>query len=170
MRRKLKTSKNIMDLKTISIIALGLLSPFMAFSQDSEKVDSLNMLDQRMTLVEDAIVSGKKLKISGYLQPQFQSSQVDSMGSGPRDMKVGKANNAAETDKYNRFGIRRGRLKATYNNEGYVGVLEFEMTEKSITLKNGFVQAIDPWIGYISLKGGVYDRPSGTRFLIRHQH
>ena len=149
-----------MNLKKI-VLAFGLITSTLAFTQETENVDTLNWLDQRLTTAEDAILTSKKLKISGYLQPQFQSAQIDSMGSGPRDMKVGKANNAAETETYNRFGNRRGRLKATYEDNGNLGVLEFEMTEKSITLKNGFVQAVDPWIGYISVKGGVYDRPFG---------
>ncbi len=150
-----------MDFKTFKIGALCVLFPLTVFSQLAENTDSLYLLDQRVSIVEDALVTSKKLKISGYLQPQFQSAQIDSMGSGPRDMKSGKANNAAETDTYNRFGNRRGRLKATYEDNGNVGVLEFEMTEKSVTLKNGFVQVVDPWIGYIGVKGGVYDRPFG---------
>jgi hypothetical protein len=150
-----------MDLKTLKVLAFCALSPFAISAQIVENVDTLNVLEQRVTLAEDALFSLKKLKISGYLQPQFQSAQIDSMGSGPRDMKVGTAKNGSETDTYNRFGNRRGRLKATYEDNGNMGVLEFEMTEKSVTLKNGFVQVIDPWIGYVSVKGGVYDRPFG---------
>ena len=162
LHRNCKTNVTVMKMKFKSIvILLGLFSSTFVFSQEGEKIDTLNVLDQRLTTVEDALSTLKKLKISGYLQPQFQSAQVDSMGSGPRDMKVGTAKNGSETDTYNRFGNRRGRLKATYEDAGNMGVLEFEMTEKSITLKNGFVQAIDPWIGYLSVKGGVYDRPFG---------
>ncbi len=158
---KLKTSKYFMKLRTLKLGVLFTLISFSAFAQLAENTDSLYLVDQRVSILEDAVASSKKLKISGYLQPQFQSAQIDSMGVGPRDMKSGKANNASETDTYNRFGNRRGRLKATYTDNGNIGVLEFEMHEKSVTIKNGFAQVIDPWIGYVSLKGGIYDRPFG---------
>ena len=71
-----------MDLKTLKVLAFCALSPFAISAQIAENVDTLNVLEQRVTLAEDALFSLKKLKISGYLQPQFQSAQIDSMGSG----------------------------------------------------------------------------------------
>lgn len=103
-----------MDFNTFKIGAKCVHIPLCVFSQVAENTDSLYLLDQRVTLMEDAVSSSKELKISGYLQPLFQSAQIDSLGSGSCDMKSGKANNASETDTYNRFGNRRGRLKAIF--------------------------------------------------------
>lgn len=149
-----------MKIKSI-LIVFGLVCSAIVFSQESEKVDSLDMLNQRVSTLEDAVQTVKKLKISGYFQPQWQSSQVDSLGNGPKDMKVGSAKNGAELNNYNRFGVRRGRLKATYEDFGCIGVAEFEMTEKSVTVKNLHVTALDPWVGVVALKGGIFDRPFG---------
>jgi hypothetical protein len=149
-----------MKFKNLAIIALGLISSIVAFSQEA-KVDSLNVLDQRVTTVEDYVVTSKKLKISGYVQAQWQSSQIDSVGKGSQDMKVGTAKSGSETTDMNRFGIRRGRIKVAYEDFGCTGVLQFDLTEKGLALKDAYLNILDPWIGYVSVKGGVFDRPFG---------
>ena len=158
-----------MKLKSLAIIALGLLSTTVAFSQ--EKVDSLNALDQRITNVEDATLAIKKLKISGYVQAEWQSSQIDVNGKKSNDMKVGGDPNADENQSvgsvtpagstFNRFGVRRGRLKATYSDFGCTGVVYIDATEKGVSLKEAYVAALDPWMGIFTLKGGVFNRPFG---------
>ena len=149
-----------MRFKNLAIIALGLVSSTVAFSQE-EKVDSLNVLDQRVTTVEDYVVTSKKLKISGYVQAQWQSSQIDSVGKGSQDMKVGTAKSGSEAANMNRFGIRRGRIKMAYEDFGCTGVLQFDLTEKGLALKDAYLSILDPWTGYVSVKGGVFDRPFG---------
>lgn len=143
-----------MNIKTI-VTLLGLISSIFVYSQEEEKIDTLNVLDQRVTLLEDANQTAKKFKLSGYIQAQWESA--DSLGS----TKVGAGKAASETHDFNRFGIRRGRLKATYTDEGVQGALELDITEKSIGIKDVYLSALDPWIGIVSLKGGVYDRPFG---------
>lgn len=142
------------------VLALVCVSSISAFSQE-EKVDTLNVHEQRITSVEDGIIQIKKLKFSGYIQAQWQSTQVDSLGKGTKDMKVGTAKNAAETTNYNRYGIRRGRLKATYDDLGCQGVIELDINEKGVAVKDAYLNVLDPWIGYFAVKGGVYDRPFG---------
>lgn len=149
-----------MKLKNLAIIALCLLSTTVAFSQE-EIIDTLNVLDQRVTSLEDANVTSKKLKVSGYIQTQWQSSQIDSLGKGSQDMKVGTAKAGSETTDMNRFGIRRGRIKVAYDDAGYQGVLQFDLTEKGLAIKDAYLIVLDPWVGYLSLKGGIYDRPFG---------
>ncbi|NDP20115.1 MAG: hypothetical protein GZ091_03405 [Paludibacter sp.] len=149
-----------MKFKTI-VIALGLISSTFVFSQEEEKIDTLNVLDQRVTSLEDAAVTNKKLKISGYIQTQWQSSQVDSLGKSSQDMKVGAGKAASETTDINRFGIRRGRIKVAYDDSGYQGVLQFDLTEKGLALKDAYLVLVDPFVGFLSLKGGVFDRPFG---------
>lgn len=149
-----------MKLKSLAIIALALISSAVAFSQE-EKVDTLNVLDQRVSTIEDALVTGKKLKVTGYIQAQWQSSQIDSLGKGSQDMKVGAGKAGSETTDLNRFGIRRGRIKVAYDDLGYQGVLQFDLTEKGLALKDAYLNILDPWVGYVSLKGGVFDRPFG---------
>lgn len=153
-----------MNLKKI-VLGIGLVISTFVFSQETENVDTLNWLDQRLTTVEDAIVTSKKLKVSGYIQTQWQSAQIDSLGSLPMDLKVGGGRNDIEKNakatELNRFGVRRGRIKLTYEDFGSQGVLQFDLTEKGLALKDAYLNILDPWVGYVSLKSGVFDRPFG---------
>jgi hypothetical protein len=156
-----------MTLKSL-VIALGLISSTVAFAQE-EKVDTLNVHEQRITSVEDGLIQLKKLKFSGYVQSEWQMSQIDINGNASQDMKVGAGANAAEKanavttpgSTFNRFGVRRGRLKATYSDFGCTGVVYIDATEKGVVLKEAYVAALDPWAGILTLKGGIFNKPFG---------
>ena len=150
------------------LLLMGVVCSFaftMVFSQEEEKIDTLSVVDQRLTLVEDYVASSKKLKISGYLQAQWQSGQLDSLSSLPQDLSVGETLNTIEKNagasQINRFGIRRGRIKLAYEDFGCTGVLQFDLTEKGLSLKDAYLNVVDPWIGYFNVKAGVFDRPFG---------
>ena len=144
------------------VIVLGLICSTVAFAQE-EKVDSLNVLDQRITSVEDVLLQLKKLKFSGYIQAQWQSSQLDSAGNKTNDMKNGINRTYPEVGNgsYNRFGVRRGRLKATYEDYGCQAVIEFDISESGLKTKDLYLNILDPWVNTFAVKGGVFDRPFG---------
>ena len=148
--------------KSLALV-VGLISSTFVIAQESEKVDTLNVLDQRITSVEDALMQSKKLKISGYVQSEWQLSEIDVNGKTSQDMKVGAGLNALETagGSVNRFGVRRGRLKATYTDNGCTGVFYIDATEKGVILKEAYVAALDPWAKILTLKGGIFSRPFG---------
>lgn len=148
-----------MKLKNLAI-ALGLISTSVAFAQEAQ-VDPVEALNQRITLLEDAKTVSSKLKISGYIQAQYQSTQVDSLGKGSQDMKVGAGKQGTETTDYNRFGIRRGRIKLAYEDLGCQAAIQFDLTEKGLALKDAYMNILDPWVGYAAVKGGIFDRPFG---------
>lgn len=162
--KKTKHRILIMKSKIFALAALLAFSTVSAFSQE-EKIDSLNVIDQRLTLVEDYVTNSKKLKISGYVQAEWQSAQLDSLSSIPQDLKVGSGLNTIEKNggvsQINRMGVRRGRIKLAYEDYGCTGVLQFDLTEKGVSLKDAYLNVVDPWIGYFNLKGGVFDRPFG---------
>jgi hypothetical protein len=151
-----------MKLKSLVIAATGLFISTVTFSQEKEKVDSLDMLHQRVTALEDGFQVSKNLKIGGYIQSQWQSSQLDSAFNKSNDMKVGTNRNAADPiSNYNRFGVRRGRLKAVYEDNGCQGVIEFDISEGGLKTKDLYLNILDPMTKSISLKSGVFDRPFG---------
>lgn len=158
-----------MKIKNFFIVGLGLISSTVAFAQESEKIDTLDQLSQKVTLLEDATASSKKLKISGYVQTEWQSSQIDVNGNASKDMKVGAGANAAEKaaavatpgSTFDRFGVRRGRLKATYTDKGCTGVVYIDATEKGVVLKEAYGTVLDPWVGVVTLKAGIFNRPFG---------
>ena len=156
-----------MKLKNLAF-ALGLISTTVGFAQEAQ-VDPVEALNQRITLLEDAKSVSSRLKISGYVQSEWQSSQIDVNGNASKDMKVGSGANAGEKadavatpgSTFSRFGVRRGRLKATYTDNGCTGVFYIDATEKGVVLKEAYVSLIDPLAGVLTLKGGIFNRPFG---------
>ncbi len=153
-----------LTLKNLAIVLALVSSTFAVKAQDAEKVDTLALHEQRLTNIEDGIFQLKKLKFSGYIQAQWQTSQLDSLMSKTNDMKVGI--NPYGTEKtvngnYNRFGVRRGRLKATYEDFGCQAVIEFDISESGLKTKDVYLNVLDPWVNVFALKGGVFDNPFG---------
>ncbi|KAF0152571.1 MAG: phosphate-selective porin O and P [Ignavibacteria bacterium] len=95
----------------------------------------------------------KKIKFSGYIQTQFQSAEVDGAAT------FAGGNFAANM--HNRFMVRRGRLKLTYDNNLTNLVLQIDATERGLGLKDAYLFLKEPWLKSFGLKGGVFDRPFG---------
>ena len=102
----------------------------------------------------------KRIKISGYIQAQAQFAD----SSGQQSFNGG--NFPVGTDK--RFAIRRGRVKFQYDalaNEKGIStsqyVLQFDVTEKGLAIKDAYVKLTDKWIGWVSLTAGMQNRPFG---------
>ncbi len=101
-----------------------------------------------------------RIKVSGYIQAQAQFSD----SSGQQSFAGG--NFPSGTDK--RFAIRRGRVKFQYDSQiGAKGwstsqyVLQFDVTEKGLTIKDAYLKFTDPWTGWLSITGGMQNRPFG---------
>ncbi len=150
-------------MKFKSIALCSLLFSSLALSAQEGNVDPVEALNQRITHLEDAKNVSSKFKISGYVQAQWQSSQIDSAGKASQDMKVGAAKSGSEAigSSMNRFGVRRGRIKVAYEDFGCQAAIQFDLTEKGLGLKDAYLNILDPWVGYVAVKGGVFDRPFG---------
>lgn len=96
----------------------------------------------------------KGLSVTVYIQPQFQWGEQDA------SLKVGGSNNNPNQS-FNRFGIRRGRLKFDYKKGIASGVFQLNITDKGIVLKDAYVAVEDPWAGTNSFKLGVSNRTFG---------
>lgn len=114
------------------------------------QVDGMNetLLEMKSTL--DAL---KKIKISGYIQSQFQSAQKDGISSFA-------GGNFGSTI-HNRFAVRRGRLKVTYDADITKYVLQIDATQSGVGLKDAYVEFKEPWLKTFGVTGGVFDRPFG---------
>ena len=96
----------------------------------------------------------KRLKITGYIQAQWQLADT----AGAVTPYSGGAFPIA-TD--NRFAVRRGRVKFAYENELSTFVLQIDATEKGVTLKDAYMAIKDPWAQFVTLTAGVFNRPFG---------
>ena len=90
-----------------------------------------------------------KIKVSGYIQAQWNRGDTEG---------VVDATNKLVKD---RFLIKRGRLKTTYDAGLAKYVLEIDVTQDGVGLKDAYAQFTEPWLKAFSLTMGAQDRPFG---------
>jgi len=155
-----------MKVKVFFIAFLCLLISSMLRAQDLSEMEEL---DTRVSTLENSVRLLQKLKVSGYIQAQYQWAQTDADGN---NFKLAKARNTyeqAELKDYGRFGLRRGRFKFTYEDGIASGVVQIDVTDKGIDdngrnvvmFKDIYLQVKDPWWGTNMLKAGIFDRTFG---------
>ena len=134
-----------------------------SFAQDAE-VNPLDTLTNHVAVIRSELDVLKRIKLSGYIQTQFQYG--DSTGAAAYNGGAFGAGN----DK--RFMIRRGRLKAQYdapvNDKGISTsqyVLQFDVTEKGLAIKDAYGKFTDPWSGWFSVTAGMQNRPFGYEIV-----
>jgi len=116
-----------------------------------EVVDTLN---GKIENVKTEVELLKRLKVTGYIQGQWQIA--DTAGA-PTNFSGGAMPKYAD----NRFAVRRGRVKFTYENEFSTFVLQLDGTEKGVGIKDAYVTVREPWKQFVTLTAGVFDRPFG---------
>ncbi len=94
-----------------------------------------------------------RLKVTGYIQAQWQKADTIGISS------YAGGNFPKYSD--NRFGIRRGRVKFTYENELSTFVVQLDATEKGVGVKDAYLAVREPWAEFATLTAGVFDRPFG---------
>jgi len=102
----------------------------------------------------------KKLKVSGYIQGQFE------VGQEFASTKVGNPttfdkNRDGKSGDFFRFGVRRGRIKFTWEESFGSAVFQLDITEKGVSFKDVYFKVSEPWLKIASLTVGVFDRPFG---------
>ncbi|OFX35127.1 MAG: hypothetical protein A2X08_04815 [Bacteroidetes bacterium GWA2_32_17] len=139
-------------MKATLAITLFALFIYNVKSQEVEQnpIDTLTTSVQKL---QSDFILLKKLKIYGYVQAQFQTA--DSMGIS----SFAGGSFPINSDK--RFMVRRGRLKAAYDNGLSLFVLQFDITEKGMGIKDAYMKITEPWMKAVSLTTGVFDRPFG---------
>ncbi len=106
----------------------------------------LNALDERIALNETDLGKLTKIKVSGYIQAQFESYQDDLV----------KTN-----DPENTFYIRRARVKFTYEAaDGVKFVLQPDFSTGNLSLKDAYAVASLPKLRALSLWAGQFNRPN----------
>lgn len=130
-------------MKPKKIIALSLLAslPFAMKAQEATTPDNI-------------VRKPSKFKVSAYIQGQFQYGQEDAT------LKVGDKNEQ-EDKGFNRFGIRRGRLKFEYNDGIGTGAIQIDANEKDVSFRDLYIGIQDPWTKRCQLLAGVFNRPFG---------
>ena len=124
---------------TLTVLSMGILR-----AQNFQ--DSINKVKSELKEV-------KKLKVSGWVQTQYQWTQR----SGAKTFDGGDF----PMNSNNRFMIRRGRIKFTYTNNLFQSVLQLNATERGVNLVEIFGRITDPWTKSFTFSSGVMNRPFG---------
>ncbi|MDR1719696.1 MAG: hypothetical protein LBR67_06195 [Dysgonamonadaceae bacterium] len=100
-------------------------------------------------------IKAQTADISGYIQTEFQYGQRDAT------LNVGNANED-ERDGFYRFGVRCGRVKATFESDKSLSaVFQADMTEKGIALKDVYLSVKPDFCHIVEFKSGVMKRIFG---------
>ncbi len=116
--------------------------------------DSLN---KRVSAIEHDFGWLKNLKITGYVQAQWQ--KADTTGA----KILGGGGLPANSD--NKFSLRRGRVKFTFSQKHMSLNVQPELTERGVTLRDFFATVTEPWTGHFSLTMGQFNRPVSFELL-----
>ena len=130
-------------MKHIVILFFLVFISTVTFSQDMETASA-----------EQSGSFWNKVKLSGYLQMQYQYGEKDA------SLRVGDANSNID-ESFDRIGIRRGRLKLAYDNAAVQSVFQLDITERGISVRDIYFGVKDLWSGTNILKLGVFNRPFG---------
>lgn len=132
-----------------------------AISAQEEELTPMQKLEQQVEVLNEKAEKQSALKVSGYFQPQWQ------FGQPAAALRVGGANTGKE--EFNRFGVRRGRLKFEYNDGGLAsGVFQLNIIDKeglkgaTVQLKEAYVNVKDPFFQSNAITLGVMNRPFGN--------
>ena len=120
------------------ILLLAFAFPIIAFAQSNNAPSSYDPHD---------------IKITGYLQTQFQRAQSEGIAS----ISAGDFNPTANQ----RFMIRRGRLKIDRVDKYSSVVFQLDATQDGVRLMDAFIQLNHPDYKALRLTAGIFNRPFG---------
>jgi phosphate-selective porin len=143
----------IMRMKTKKSLILSTLFTFAIFSAVFAQETNENPLPTIVEQLQSDNDVAKRLKITGYVQMQYQSADTAGVSS------FAGGNFGSGID--NRFTVRRGRVKFAYTYENALAVMQFDLTEKGLGIKDAYVSLTEPIFNTLSITGGVFDRPFG---------
>jgi hypothetical protein len=121
--------------------------------------DKLDTLYSRTDYLLQDLSVARKFKWNAYVQTQFQLG--DTAGINPW------GGGTFTPDQDNRFSVRRGRIKSTYedvDDEGNIKtqiVMQLDFTERGFLMRDFYGKVTDPWTRFFGIKAGIMDKPFG---------
>lgn len=144
-----------MNLRRISVLAALTAAAGCLYAQESSTEEAqLEALEKRTSLLEKAVRKLNNFKVSAYIQAQYQYGEKDAT------LKVGDSNENRENS-FNRFGIRRGRIKFEYREGIGEAAVQLEVNDKGVSFRDLYIGVKDPWTGRNQLLAGIFNRPFG---------
>ena len=138
----------------ISLNAFAQDTTDVAKKEDVEEIKgSLQNVTETVINLKNTLDALKKIKFSGYIHAQFQSADTAGIksysgGNFPVNVK-------------SRFQVRRGRVKFMYDQDITQYVLQIDVTQNGVRIKDAYATIKEPWLQTFSFTAGVFDRPFG---------
>lgn len=133
----------------LTCAGIGLMLGTKMIAQE-EAANPLDTIARSLQTINDELKIMKRLKITGYVQPQWQ--YIDSAGA-PSFAGGDFVNGNGKY--YSRFTMRRGRFKFTYDFDNVQLMINTDATEKGLAMRETFVKVTDPWTRMFSLTAGL---------------
>jgi hypothetical protein len=149
----------------IAHIILCLTAGFAASAQESVPTPFEKLITKADSL-DSSLRILQRLKITGYVQAQYQYAQADADGISFKQHGKANAYEKSHNTDYSRFAIRRGRLKFVYEEGIASAVAQVDITDKGLSTKDIYLQVKDPISGRNMLKAGMFYRPFGHEFML----
>jgi hypothetical protein len=137
----------------LAVVSIRISAQDSTAAKVEEVKDALNGLNESYLETKGVVDALKKIKVSGYMQLQYQNAETDGVGS----FSGGNFGSGI----HQRFGVRRGRIKFNYDNDLTQFVLQFDITEKGFGTKDAYASFTEPWLRTFAVTGGIFDRPFG---------
>ena len=144
-----------MKLKTNLLLTLMVTVAASVTSLKAQEVQEspLDTLTRSVSKIQDDLANLKKIKISGYIQSQFQwadSAGVKSFAGGDFPVNVDK-----------RFKVRRAEFKIMYDNVRTQIVANINISQDGVTIKDAYGKFSEQRLKMFSLTAGIFNRPFG---------
>ncbi len=118
-----------------------------------ETEGTLEGIGETLAAIKSTVDALSKLKISGYVQSQYQVAESGGI--------VSAAGGIFPSDVKSRFVVRRGRIKFNYVADFSQYVLQIDVTQNGVGIKDAYVSILDPWEKTFGFTAGIFDRPFG---------
>lgn len=138
--------------RILPIILCLMLSSYLSAQKDSvTNTQQLQLQEENPAKIVNRL---NNITISGYFQPQYISAQKDA------NLRIGAPNENPDKS-FSRIGIRRGRIKTTYQEGLTTVVFQIDITERGVAARDAYLKIKDPWFKTSFLQTGLFFRPFG---------
>ncbi len=108
--------------------------------------------DEAIKELQNDVSALKKIKVSGYLQAQFEKSEkAGGFVADPYD---------AKDPVKSRFNLRRSRIKIAYDGGSTQMVVQGDFSNAGFSLKDAYLDFSEPTFPMLSARVGVFNRPN----------
>lgn len=131
------------------------------FNSPYDTLPAVKKLNRAMNILSE-------FRIQAYIQPEWQRTDTAGGGTGSVKGISGVQGGQFPASANNRFIVRRGRFKLSYEHKNAQDLkivefaFQFDATEKGFNaIKDAYGRIIDPWTGWFGIQGGIFLRPFG---------